>query len=341
MRDGQALKTHAFLGEFDPARKNLVVREHVQHQLIGFVDVGRLTGKRGPAEWPAAFAEQRTNVGRNESRKVVSVFHALLECESADVVAVIEGHRAQFLQREHAFDVLGHRFERTLFVRRRIFLAQLVGLGHVESLRDVPADGIVRAGLIGEQIGNDAAASQFRNHVGAISHQPDRRGFAGAHRIFQDAQRFVEVVDHHVAVTHLDATLDAFGIDVNSKKRGAVQSRRERLGSAHPTHSAGHHQLSGQVAAEMLARRGCKRFVSTLQNSLRADVNPAAGGHLAVHHQAGAVELVEIFPVAPVADQIRICDQHARRISVRAKNPDGLAGLDQQEFRRSRVSGGN
>ena len=59
---------------------------------------------------------------------------------------------------------------------------------------------IVRAGLIGEQVGHDAAARQFWNHVGAISHQPNGRGFALAHRIFQDAQRFVEIVDHHVAV---------------------------------------------------------------------------------------------------------------------------------------------
>ena len=58
----------------------------------------------------------------------------------------------------------------------------------------------------------------------------------------------------------------------------------------------------------MLARRGCKRFVGPLQNSLRADVNPAARSHLAVHHQTRAIELIEIFPVAPVADQIRIRD---------------------------------
>ena len=82
----------------------------------------------------------------------------------------------------------------------------------------------------------------------------------------------------------------------------------------------------------MLAGCGGESFVGALQNSLRADVNPAAGGHLAVHHQAGAIELVKISPVAPVADEIGIGDKHARSVGVRAKNTDGLAGLDQESF---------
>ena len=78
---------------------------------------------------------------------------------------------------------------------------------------------------------------------------------------------------------------------------------------------------------------GCGEcFVRPLQNSLGADVNPAAGGHLAVHHQAGAIELVEMLPIAPVSDEIGIGDEHARGVGVRAKNSHGLAGLHQQGF---------
>ena len=41
-----------------------------------------------------------------------------------------------------------------------------------------------------------------------------------------------------------------------------------------------------------------------LDDALRADVNPTARGHLAVHHQAFALELVKVIPVRPRANQI-------------------------------------
>ena len=183
-------------------------------------------------------------------------------------------------------------------------MSQLGGLLHVEPLRNVAADGIVRAGLVGEQIGDDAAAGEFGNHVRAISDEAHRCGFARANGVFQDAQRLVEIVHHHVAVTAFHATLDALRVNINSKKRGAVQSRGQRLRAAHPAHAAAGDQLSGKIALKVFSPGRGKRFVRALQNSLGADVDPAPGGHLAVHHQAGAVELVEILPVAPVSNEI-------------------------------------
>ena len=183
-------------------------------------------GKRHPAKRSAPFAKERTNVGGHEAGKIVGVFHALLESERANVVAVVECDGAQLLQREHAFDVPGDRFERALAIRLRIVVAKLGGLLDVEPLRNVAAQRIVRAGLVGQQIGDDAAAREFRNHVGAIADQADGRGFALADGILQDAQRLVEIVDHHVAVAGLHAPLDAFGIDVDAEKRRAVRAWR-------------------------------------------------------------------------------------------------------------------
>src|ERR1019366_4945712 len=169
---------------------------------------------------------------------------------------------------------------------------------------------------------------ELGNYFGAISNEADGRRFAFANGIFQNAQSFVKVVDHHIAIAGAQATLDAFGIDVNAEIGAAVQSCGERLGSAHAAHAAADDEFSGKRAAKMFARGGGESFVGALQNSLRADVNPTSGGHLAVHHQAGAVEFVEIFPIIPVTDEIGIRDEDARSILVRAKNSDGLAGLD-------------
>ena len=43
-------------------------------------------------------------------------------------------------------------------------------------------------------------------------------------------------------------------------------------------------------------------FEGTLHDALGADVNPASGGHLAIHHQTFALGLVKMIPVGPGAD---------------------------------------
>ena len=63
-----------------------------------------------------------------------------------------------------------------------------------------------------------------------------------------------------------------------------------------------------------------------------ANVNPASGGHLAVHHQAGTVEFVKLFPIIPVAHQIGIAKQNARGIVVSAKNGYRLSRLNEKSF---------
>jgi hypothetical protein len=88
--------------------------------------------------------------------------------------------------------------------------------------------------------------------------------------------------------------------------------------------------LPFEVAAVVLAAHLDEGFVGALDDALRADVDPRAGGHLAVHHQAFLIELVEVLPGGPVRHQVGVGDQHARRIGMRAEHADRLAGLHQQ-----------
>ncbi len=186
--------------------------------------------------------------------------------------------------------------------------------------------------LVGEDVGDYAALGEFRNNVGAIAHQTDGYVFFLADGVLQDAQGFIERGDHEVAVAGLEALLDAFGIDVDAEKRRAGHGGGEWLGATHAAHAAADDEFSGEVAVEILFRGGGERLERALHDALRADVDPRAGGHLAVHHQAGAFEFVELLPVGPVADQIGVGDQHAWRVFVGLENADGLAGLDQQSF---------
>ena len=74
---------------------------------------------------------------------------------------------------------------------------------------------------------------------------------------------------------------------------------------------------------------GAESFVRALHNALRADVDPASGRHLAVHHQALAIELVEMSPRLPSAAR----DSSSR--SARAAHPRGC-GKRRRVFRTAR-----
>ena len=73
-------------------------------------------------------------------------------------------------------------------------------------------------------------------------------------------------------------------------------------------------------------------LVGALHDALGADVDPGPGGHLAVHHEALAVELVEVIPGRPVRHEVGIGDQHAGRVRVGAEDAHRLAGLHQQRL---------
>src|SRR5712692_5203141 len=124
----ETLEAHALLRQADPAVEDRVVREELQHQFVGAIDVRRLTRERHPAERPAALAEKRPDVRWHEAGKIVGVLDALLESKRADVVAVVKRDCAQLLQREHPADVLGNRFHGAIAVLLRVAPAQLGSL---------------------------------------------------------------------------------------------------------------------------------------------------------------------------------------------------------------------
>ena len=80
----------------------------------------------------------------------------------------------------------------------------------------------------------------------------------------------------------------------------------------------------------MLTSRLDEGLVGALHDALRADVDPGAGRHLAVHHQPLGIELVEVLPVGPLRHQVGVGDQNARRVLVRPEHADRLARLNQQ-----------
>src|SRR5690625_3318878 len=66
----QALEVDFLLGLIYPATQVVLFGEQLEYGLVGGGDVGRVARQGGPAEWPGAATEQRTDEGRHEAGKV-------------------------------------------------------------------------------------------------------------------------------------------------------------------------------------------------------------------------------------------------------------------------------
>ena len=202
--------------------------------------------------------------------------------------------------------------------------------------RQVAVDEVVRRGLVGDEVGPDAAASradELGQDFGGVAEQADRHRLLLARVALDARQRVVEVVRLLVEVARaqaeVDARLLAFDVQRARRRRSVAASG---CAPPMPPRPAVRIQRARQVAAVVLAARLDEGLVGALHDALRADVDPRAGRHLAVHHQALAVELVEVLPRRPLRHQVGVGDQHARRIGVRAEHADRLARLHQQRL---------
>ena len=200
----------------------------------------------------------------------------------------------------------------------------------VQPLRQIAVDRIVRRGLVGDDVGPHAAAHQFGKDIGGVAEQADRDRLPVAAGFFDDRQRLVEIVRLHVEIAGAQAHLDAARLAFDREARSAGHRGGERLRAAHAAKTGGQDPAAGEIAAIMLAADFDEGLVGALNDALGADIDPRAGGHLAVHHQALAIELVEMIPGRPVRHEVGIGDQHARRVGMGAEHADRLARLDEQ-----------
>ena len=306
--------------------QRLVLGEEVEHGLVGGGDVARLARQRGPAERALALAEQRPDVGGDEAREVERALVAAQLRLGADRVAVVEDLGAGVHEADHRLDVPRHRLAR--FIDKAGLRARLGPVLEGDAGRQV-GERVVGARLVGHDVDRRAAAQQLREHVGAVAEQADRQGPC---RLRRQVQRVVEADRLDVEVAAVDTPRDARLVDVDADRHAAVHRHRERLRAAHPAEPAGQRDRALQRPAEALVGDRRERLVGALEDALGADVDPRAGRHLAVHRQPERVEAPELVPRRPVADEVGVGEQHARRPLVRLQHADGLAGLDQQRL---------
>ncbi len=188
----------------------------------------------------------------------------------------------------------------------------------------------MRRRLIGQGVGLDAAAKELGQDFASVAKQADRDRFLLRAGALDDREGFVEIGRVGIEIASAQAEIDAARPALDGEARGARHHRRQRLRPAHAAQAGGEQPAALQVAAIMLAAHLGEGLVGALHDALGADIDPGAGGHLAIHGQALPIELAEMLPGRPTRHQIRIGDQHARRVLVGSEDADGLARLNQQ-----------
>ena len=141
-----------------------------------------------------------------------------------------------------------------------------------------------------------------------------------------------ETVRLLVEIASLEPAFDPLGVDLDAQRHALVHRHGERLRAAHSAQAGRQRDGPGERAAEAATRDLREALVGALDDSLAADVDPRAGGHLAVHRESERLEPAELVPGRPLPHQVRVRDQHARRPLVRAEHTHGLARLDEQRL---------
>ena len=176
------------------------------------------------------------------------------------------------------------------------------------------------------------AAAQAGSISAALPTSAMLTGFAGRGRRARPGQRLGRIVGQPVDVADLEATAGARLVDLDDDGDAVVHRHRQRLGAAHPAETGRQGHGPAQRPAEVLAGGLGERLVGALQDPLGPDVDPRPGGHLAVHHQAAPLELAEVLPGRPLADEVRVGDEDARRPRMGPQDADRLARLDEQRL---------
>ena len=328
----QSLKLHALAGQPDPAAQPRIVGEHLEYGPVGDANVFGVARQGDPAERSLALAEEGADVLRHESANLEGIADAGLDGLRADVVAVVKHDRAALLPRAHGGDVRAHAADRAALVVGRIAGAQTRRLTQREAGRHVADEWVVRRGLVGHDVGQEPAGDQRRQDFGGVAQDADRPRLAVPCALLRPEHGGIEIVGALVEVLRGQPFFDSRWIHLDDQRDAAIHGDGQWLGATHAAQAGRDDNAAAQRPAEMALGHGGERFVGALQDALRADVDPTAGRHLAIHGQPAIFEVAERVPVCPVWHQVGVGNQHARCAGVCPENADRLAGLNNEGF---------
>ena len=190
----------------------------------------------------------------------------------------------------------------------------------------------MRRGLVGDDVRGDAARDQFGVDVGGVAAEADGQRLAAGAGSVNQRQRFIERRRFLLQIAVFQTLGDARRVGFNDEYRRARHHACERLRAAHAAEAGGQNEFTGERIVEMLAGNLHENLKRALNDALRADVLPGAGGQPAPADEAFVLQVVEDFRLRPLPDHIAVRHDDQRRVHVRFHHANRLAGLNQQGF---------
>ena len=132
---------------------------------------------------------------------------------------------------------------------------------------------------------------------------------ARAGRVWRRRQRrdgVVEVVGHLVEVAVLDPAPSRRSSTSTTRQTPPFIVTASGWAPPMPPQPAGERSACRPASRRNASPRPRRSLVGALQDALGADVDPRAGGHLAVHGQAELLEPAELRPGGPVATRLEL-----------------------------------
>src|SRR6266403_1391500 len=234
---GQSLKLNAITCEPQPTVQRSIVWKKFECQVVGLPNIIRISRECYPEKRSLAFTEERTNVFRYKSRNLKCVETTGIECLLTYVVAIVEGDGTAAFQREHRFDMPGHRLFRLLNIRLRIGMSEFCSLFQGQSRRHVSIQWIVGAGLVRHHVDFDSAPHDLGKHFCAVTDEANRNRALLFACVFTNIDRFVERHCEAITVARAHSPFDAGRIDIYTEKDSIIQRRRQRLCATHSAHT--------------------------------------------------------------------------------------------------------
>ena len=250
----------------------------------------------------------------------------------ADQIAIVEHFRSCRLKRQHGAHMVYNRGTAGRHQLARAFDAQALDLLERHALGHIPIDQIMGRGLVGDDIGHDAAPVDLGVNFGSIAHQTNRGGALVSDRLLYHLQRGIEVRRDGFEIADLLALAGAFGIDIDTEDRRPRHAPGQRLRPAHAAEPGRQDEAPRQAAVEAVLGDAHENLIGALNDALAADVLPGARRQPAPADQPLFLQLIEHLGLGPLPDNVAIGHDHQRRLGVGFEQANRLAGLDDQRL---------
>jgi hypothetical protein len=135
-----------------------------------------------------------------------------------------------------------------------------------------------------------------------------------------------------VEITNVQALLNSLVVHLDAQNRSLGHAAGKRLCPTHSAKARCQDESPAQRAAEMALSDPHEDLVGALDDALRPDILPIAGGQAAPANEILLLQRVEVLRFGPLSDHVAVRHDHDRRFSMGFDAANRLSRLHDQRL---------